>query len=223
LPTFLDEVFGSFYATAPTAKHEYSFGQFFWIPAYYPHQRLEIWRPDQVNQQLGTASDFNIRSGLGDAFRRQIPYAFPALKTDEEFIVIKGKHRPVILLQPPDPALQAIKTGGYSGKIVRHLCPVALIFSVADDVGNSKFSPEFLERVRRLEYPQFLFLPKGGPLMVDSLVRLDEIQSVTESQLNPTGFGLAKEVHDIFRSQVSFFLSGLSGKEFTDWASELRK
>jgi hypothetical protein len=129
----------------------------------------------------------------------------------------------VILIQPPDPALLAVKKARYAGKVVRHLCPVLLVYSAEDDAGNSKFDPEFLERIRRLEYRQFLFLPKGGPLTVDSIARLDELQSVAENQLEPTKFALSKEICDILRSQVSYFFTGLSGKEFGDWASLLRE
>jgi hypothetical protein len=135
---------------------------------------------------------------------------------------LKAKPRPVILVQPPDPALLAVKKSGYAGRVVRRLCPVVLVYSAEDDAGNSKFDQEFIDRIRRLEYRQFLFLPKGGPLSVDSIARLDEVQSIAENQLESTKFALAKEVCDILRSQVSYFLTGLSGKEFGGWASLLK-
>jgi hypothetical protein len=67
-----------------------------------------------------------------------------------------------------------------------------------------------------------MFLPKGGPLTVDSLARLDEIQSVAESQLQPTEFAVSAEVCKVLKSQVSYFYSGLSGNEFAEWAALLR-
>ena len=222
MAAFLDEVFDPFYTAASVNVADYAFGQFFRAPAYYPHQKLDIWRPKNVDVKLGIASDFNITTGVADAFRRSLPLSSPPLKTDEEFIALKAKPRPVILIQPPDPALLAIKKAGYSGKVVRHLCPVVLVYSAEDDAGNSKFDPEFIERVRRLEYRQFLFLPKGGPLSLDSIARLDEVQSIAENQLEATKFALAKEVCDILRSQASYFFTGLSGKEFGGWASLLK-
>lgn len=222
MPAFLDEVFDPFYVAASANMADYAFGQLFRAPAYYPHQKLDVWRPKTLDVKLGTASDFNIETGAKDAFRRSLPYSSPPLKTDEEFIALKAKPRPVILVQPPDPALLAVKKGNYGGKVVRHLCPVALVYSAEDDAGNSKFHPEFIERVRRLEYRQFLFLPKGGPLVFDSIARLDEIQSIAENQLEPTKCALSKEVCDILRPQVSFFFTGLSGKEFAEWASLLQ-
>ena len=57
---------------------------------------------------------------------------------------------------------------------------------------------------------------------MDSIARLDEVQSIAENQLEPTKFAHAKEVCDILRSQVSYFLTGLSGTEFGGWASSLK-
>jgi hypothetical protein len=218
----LDEVLDPFYAPASKAKENYSFGQVFRCPAYYPHQRLEIWRPRDFDPKLGIAKDFNIQTSGADCFSRSLPYTNPVLETNEEFIAIKAKPRPVVLLQPPDPSLLAIQKGIYPAKIVRHLCPVVLVYSAVNEVGDSKFPPAFIERVRRLEYRQFMFLPKGGPLTVDSLARLDEIQSVAESQLQPTEFAVSAEVCKVLKSQVSYFYSGLSGNEFAEWAALLR-
>jgi hypothetical protein len=223
VPSFIDEVFDPFYMAASKKPADYSFGQIFTVPAYYPHQKLDIWRPKTLDATLGIASDFNIITAGNDAFRRLAPYSSPPLKSNEEFIALKAKPRPVILLQPPDPSLLEIKTAGYSAKVVRHLCPVALIYSAEDEAGNSKFAPDFLNRVRRLEYGQFLFLPQGNPMHVDSIARLDEIQSVAENQLSATGFSLCEDVREILRSQVSFFLTGLSGVEFAGWAALLKE
>lgn len=79
------------------------------------------------NVKLGIASDFNIAARAKDAFRRSLPYSSPPLKTDQEFIALKAKPRPVILIQPPDPSLLAVKKGNYGGKVVRHPCPVVLV------------------------------------------------------------------------------------------------
>lgn len=95
------------------------------------------------------------------------------------------------------------------------------LYSAEDEAGNSKFDLEFLARVRRLEYRQFLFLPKGGPILLDSVARLNEIQSVAESQLEPNKFALAPDICEVLRSQLSYFFTGLSGDSFGDWAALL--
>ena len=67
-----------------------------------------------------------------------------------------------------------------------------------------------------------MFLPKGGPITVDSLARLDEVQSVADGQLEPTEFALSADVCKVLMSQVSYFYSGLSGDEFAMWAALLK-
>lgn len=220
---FLDELFSPALIASPTRKDQYAFGQIFRVAAYYPHQKLDIWRPKDLDEKLGIAYNFRIEVAGRDAFARDVAWNNPPLERNEEYIALKGKKRPCILIQPPDPALLKIEKGPYSGKIVRHLATVILMYSVEDEVGDAKFPPEFLERVRRLEYKQFMFLATEGPITRDSLVRLDCAQSVAEAQLEPTGFALCQDIAAILRSQLSFFQTGLSAKEFADWASELQK
>lgn len=104
-------------------------------------------------------------------------------------------------------------------KLERHLCVVAPVFGLSDSAGYARASTEFLERVRKLDYPQFLFLPKGGPLIMDSLLRLDEIQSVVVQNLAHTGYLLAPEALSVFRSQVGFYMGGNAGGEFQDYVT----
>jgi hypothetical protein len=106
-------------------------------------------------------------------------------------------------------------------KLARHLCVVAPAFSLEDAVGYQKATDEFIARVRRLEYPQFLFVPKGGPMTLDSLVRLDELQSVAIQHLEPTGYTLSPEALTAFRSQVSLFMGGPDGGDFAGYRSLL--
>ena len=51
-----------------------------------------------------------------------------------------------------------------------------------------------------------MFLPKGGPITVDSLARLDEVQSVAESQLEPTQFALSADVCKVAEVEVVTFI-----------------
>jgi hypothetical protein len=215
---FLDELITPFIVEgAPTNQKDFAFGQFFWAAMYYPHQRLEIWRPANVHQQYHIATDFNIKTSPPDAFRRALPYTSPPLATNEEFLALRAKKRPVVLIQPPDESLNEVPKVSMGIKVVRHLSVVAPVFGLTNPEGYSRASEEFLSRVRRLEYPQFCFLAAGGPLTEDSLVRLDEVQSVAIQNLEHTGFSLSPEALAFFRSQVSFFMSGSDGGDFTGY------
>ncbi len=94
---------------------------------------------------------------------------------------------------------------------------MAPAFSLENAVGYQKANEEFIARVRRLIYPQFLFVPKGGPITLDSLVRLDELQSVAIQNLEHTGYSLSPDVTATFRSQVSLFLGGLDVGDFAEY------
>jgi hypothetical protein len=223
LPVFFDDLVEPFYSKCPKSVDLFQFGQIFMAPAYYPHQRLDLWRPDNVDQKLGTATNFRIVTAGNDAFRRSAPYNSPQLASNEEFIALKAKKRPVVLIQPADAKLSEIRRGAHGGKIARHLGPVALVYSAENEAGFSKFPKSFLDDVRLLKYPQFMFLPKGGPILRDSLARLDEVQSVTMSNLEATEWALAADVLAVLRSQLSLFLTELSAEEFLNWRSELQK
>jgi hypothetical protein len=198
---FIDEFYGDqFYKQLPLGYHAtFSFGQFFWTHAYYPHENLELWRPvpDPNAPTKTIASAFRITPAGQDAFRRNLPLHTPRLETNEEFLVIRAKRRPVLLVQP-EISLAGIDNRGYRGRIERRRCLVAQVFGLADTkTGQAQFSPPFMGRVRKMEFPQFMFLPqKPGLLEVDSLLRLDEYNRFSPRSLMrlgmPWGMSLQK-------------------------------
>ncbi|HEY6328093.1 MAG TPA: hypothetical protein VI756_02060, partial [Blastocatellia bacterium] len=97
-----------------------------------------------------------------------------------------------------------------------HLCNVAQIFSVVDPAtGAQKFDPTFIDRVRLLEYPEFMFLPRQtGVLTVDSLLRLDEVQSVFTSNLTPLEHALEEEPIEILKDQLQLLVTGRTRSYF---------
>jgi hypothetical protein len=218
---FVDEWFGTdFYTQLPLGFHNpanFRFGQFFKTHAYYPHENLELWRPipDPAEPTRTIASKFQLVSAGKDAFRRGLPLHAPKLETNEEFIVVRAKERPVVLVQPELEI--GLQNRGYRGRIHRRRCLVAQIFGLADvKTGQAEFSPEFVHRVRKMEYPQLLFLPKApGVLEVDSFLRLDELQSVFTPHLQPAQTTLGDELNEILRDQLQFLIAGKGPNEYT--------
>jgi hypothetical protein len=225
---FIDEWFGEqFYKKLPLGyRSQFSFGQFFRTHAYYPHENLELWRPiPDPNEPTKTiASAFHQVAAGQDAFRRTIPLAVPKLETNEEFLVIRAKWRPVVLVQPEIP-LSEIDNRGYRGRVDRSRCLVAQVFGLADTkTGHAEFSLEFIDRVRKMEFPQFMFLPKQpGLLEVDSLLRLDELQSVFTPHLKPTQYSLGDELARILREQIAFLIAGVRPSDYTELRELLLK
>lgn len=221
--SFLDEVLTPAFVEAPKSKEKYAFGQVFEAPAYYPHQLLQIWRPENLEPKLGTASNFSIHTKPEDAFKRALAWTNPRLATNEEFVALKAKPRPILLIQPPDPNLVKVAKGPFAGKIARHLATVALFYSVENAAGDAKYSPEFLSRIRQLGYQQFMFFRKGGPLTLDSILRLDCVQSVAEDQLEPSGFAVSSDIAAVLKSQLIFYQTGMCADEFAGWAGLLQE
>jgi hypothetical protein len=122
---YIDEWFkDDFYKQLPLGYHQqFSFGQFFRTHAYYPHENLELWRPiPDPNEPTKTiASQFQVVAAGKDAFRRGIPLAVPKLETNEEFLVVRAKMRPVVLVMPQNPPF-GVDNRGYRGKVQRNLC-----------------------------------------------------------------------------------------------------
>lgn len=219
---FIDEWFPEFYKKLPTGYHneaKYVFGQVFWTHAYYPHENLELWRPiiDPSEKTMTCASHFRITPAGADSFRRSIPLHSPKLETNEEFIVVKAKQRPVILAQTELP-LSGIDNRGYRGRIQRRRTLVAQVFGLADSkTGESQFNPDFINRVRRMEFPQLMFLPRlPGIFEVDSLLRLDEVQSVFTPHLDARRFALSDDVTAILRQQLNFLMTGEISTEYAE-------
>jgi len=218
---FIDEFFDSaFYKELPLEeRNQLKFGRVCWTHAYYPHENLQFFRPviESTEKTSTIASKFQIEAAGADAFRRTLPLGAPRLETNEEFLVVRAKIRPTIVVQPELPISSTVNRG-YPGRVHRTRCTVAQVFGLADTATHrAEFSPVFVERVRRMEYPQLMFLPKrAGLFEVDSLLRLDELQSVFVPHLEPTKFALANEVEDILIEQVQFLFTRKGPNSYTE-------
>jgi hypothetical protein len=163
------------------------------------------------------ATQFRITAAGQDAFRRTLPLQVPRLETNEEFLVLRAKVRPVVLIQTELP-LAGVENRGFRGRIQRRRTLVAQVFGLADTkTGASEFNPSFVDRVRKMEFPQLLFLPQqAGIFDVDSMLRLDESQSVFVPRLDARQFCLADDVASILRNQINFMLTGAGPSDYTE-------
>jgi len=214
IPLFIDEWFGKdFYQKLPLDyRNNHRFGQIFWAHVYYPHENLQLWRPvdlDQTEPTRTTASHFRIMPAGADAFKKGFPLHTPPIRSREEFIVIKAKRRPVILVQSAGP-LHSGENRGYKAKFARPLCLVAQCFGIVDkETQRSKFDPALIDRVRVMEFPQIMFLPQSpGIFEGDGLLRIDHLQSVFNPHLEPTQFCLSAEVQMVLKDQLRYVLVG---------------
>lgn len=62
-----------------------------------------------------------------------------------------------------------------------------------------------------------MFLPaRAGLLDVDSLLRLDELQSVFTPNLDPTQYALGDEVANVLRGLLQYLLTGAGPSFYTE-------
>ncbi len=107
---------------------------------------------------------------------------------------------------------------GYRGKFARSLCVVSQVFGIADtETGATKFAPVLIDRVRKLEYPQIMFLPQlPGVFPVDGMLRLDQLQSVFVPHLEATPHCLCDEAQTILKAQLQYLYQRAVDRHFFD-------
>jgi hypothetical protein len=76
---------------------------------------------------------------------------------------------------------------------------------------------DFLSDIKKLKYPQLMFLPqKAGLFEIDSLLRLDECQSSFVSYLDPSGYKLSEDLLILLRSQFRYFACQTDDTEYLE-------
>jgi hypothetical protein len=224
---FIDEWFDkAFYKTLPLGyRSNLTFGQICWTHAYYPHENLQFWRPviRPGEPAKSIAREFQLVGATADAFCKSYPLEAPKLATNEEFLVVRAKRRPAVLLYSPSTELSEIASTGFPGKVSRRLALVAQVFGLSDPkTAKPVFPQSFIDRVRKMEFPELMFLPKTpGVLEVDSLLRLDEVQSVFLSHLDPTNCSLGDEVVDALKGQTQIIFGIRESNYYTILREEM--
>jgi hypothetical protein len=90
------------------------------------------------------AREFQLQAAGKDAFRRAYPLHVPKLETNEEFIVIRAKRRPVILMQGGS-SLNESDNKGFRGRLQRRRCLVAQVYETlrrSDGTDGVQSSPD---------------------------------------------------------------------------------
>jgi len=211
---FLDEFFEDFYQKLGSDfRANVRPGQICKAPVLYSYENAEIWRPCRFDASETQATEFSIIARPGDGYKQARTIHSPRLEPYEEFPVVRAKFRPVILLVP-DPTEIGIRDIRGGGRINRHLCLVAPCYSVVDGMNKPKYQREFVDRVRLLEFPQFMFLPESACIQKDSLLRLDSVQHIFHNELEATPWALSEDIRKILCGQMGFLFTGAYDGEY---------
>lgn len=221
---FIDELIKNYYSeVGPNYKNSFTPGQLVWIYFLYNYENLEVWRPYACDETRTTVKLFRIQASPPDMFKRSYPLYFPPLEINEEFVVIRAKVRPAIILTlpPKEIKIQKLRRGR---KINSNHCLLAPLFSVEDKYGEPKFPPGFIDRVRELEYPNLFFLPSNYEYCIrDSLVRFERIFSCYINHLDPINLKIDDYAYNLFFDQLESFLFNRDVGWYEYLREELRK
>ncbi len=212
---YIDELFDEYFETVGSGfRNAFKPGQIVWTHFTYNFEHLEFWRPNNLDDSGTIASEFNIQSSPSDVFNKRIPLSQPRLEINEEFLVVRTKKRPGILVTLPPPEIEVATIRG-GGKINLNLSLLAPLFSLEDSYGNAKYHSDFVNRTRKLLYPHLFFLPKKeSSRLKDSLCRFDRIFAAYTNHMEPVDLCLKKDILGTFMSQFTCFVNEDSNGDY---------
>ena len=110
----------------------------------------------------------------------KLPVAAMPLYKGEVWAAYRAKVRPCLVLGSTDsPTVDKKLTQGMPKYMTTPTLLVAPHYGADKDGTRSGYNPEFVERIRHCEYPQFVWNPlpiAGGPK--ESILRLDQVQPI---------------------------------------------
>ena len=110
--------------------------------------------------------------------RTDLPVAAMSLNSGELWVAYRAKKRPCLVMGSDTPIVNKTLTRGMPNLSTAQTVLVAPFYGADQDGTRAGYKPEFVERVRHCEYPQFFWdcLPIPGPQ--ESILRLDHLQPV---------------------------------------------
>jgi len=111
--------------------------------------------------------------------KADLPVAAMPLHGSEVWAAYRAKKRPCLVLGSNNPTVERSLTAGTPKNSTAPTVLVAPYYSVDRDGSRAGYRPEFVERVRHCEYPQFVWdcLPFPGASK-ESILRLDHVQPI---------------------------------------------
>ncbi len=177
-------------------------GQMCWATVPFTEEQHRYWRPTNYDATGTSAGTFQIVDREPrDLYNRQLPLHSPKLSVHEEFLVVRSKKRPVLILAAPATSLPHPQRS--------HVVAVPCRSLTRKESDIPKLTPDQLLRVRSLEFPDCFFLPKAGALMPrDGVLRLNFVQPIPLGHLEPMNLRLTKDFWEVLVGQFEHLVSG---------------
>ena len=180
----VSELIGEYYRRrSGVESRQLERGQFCWAPVLYLPPQAQSVAIQSYNPADESGSRYAIvPSGADPSQLDHAPVHEIQLRHNEALYAVRGKLRPVIIMSQRNEAWAHA-----SGRLAESglICVPVYSFHPND-------APEFRDRVRAHEYPWWIHLPEGSVIR-ESFMRLDRIQVIEESHLDPMRVGLTED------------------------------
>ncbi|SCM69911.1 hypothetical protein [Desulfovibrio sp. 86] len=148
-----------------------------------------------------------------------LPIAAVPCFPGEILTVGRGKRRPVLILAGPGTAVEEHLRQKASRAKFAPVYLVAPYYSVDSGGIREGFKPEFVQRVRSLQYTQFFWDSLPHERGHSAILRLDHIQPIEPSvaSLRPLPWILSEEAQTVLTDAIRLHLSGLPPEQDSIW------
>jgi hypothetical protein len=142
--------------------------------------------------------------------RSDLPVAAMSLREGEVWAAYRAKKRPCLVIGCDHPAVDATLTRGMPKIATAPTMLVAPYYGVTRNLQRAGYRPEFVERVRHCEYPQYVWdnLPFAGG--EESILRLDHLQPIGAhyAACKPSGYRLSETAMGVIRELLQWLIWG---------------
>ncbi len=143
---------------------------------------------------------------------QRLPVAGMPEAPGELHLAVRAKRRPALVLAEPAPEVEPrFRVGAARWQTSRTIL-VAPYYGAEQGNARGGWKPEFVTRIRRAEYPQYVWdrLPVGESSTSSSILRLDHVQPISSlhGTYEPTPHRLSPQALDIVEEALEWLRIG---------------
>ncbi len=185
------------------------------VKAFLPHvdqQPYLLVAKGRTDPEAHDEADFELQPLRGDRAPKEafLPVAGLPKYEGEVRIVQRAKKRPALVLSTSGAEIESsLRTGAARHQTNRSVL-VAPYYGADRSGKRGGWKPEFVQRIRRAEYPQYAWDSLPIPGASESILRLDHIQPVGEAAqaLELTPHRLTPDAAEVMEEWLAWFRSG---------------
>lgn len=186
-------------------------------PDMKPSRLIPVGRGTDARQHASAAYRLEeFRTGDPIAEVSTLPVAGLPIRSGETYLVRRGKIRPALVLATGGPPVQRELREGAAKWQSNPTLLVAPYYGATADGSRSGWSPQFVDRIQRVEYSQYVWdnLPIGGS-EDGSILRLDHVFPIGADPANwqVTPHRLSTEAMSFVDEWLSWHITGGLAKD----------